>query len=140
DATLGQIDLGLRRGPIFQISRSRIGETDSLGVITSPGDEAVGLSAEQLERVRTRVSGKSENSVARPWPPPQNGPLLLYQNSKASGYDLLDDGGNRRRLYTNSTDPRARDLLGVAISFPESRRRGQLEAYTEGTVGWRPVE
>lgn len=140
DATLGRLDLGLKRGPIFQISRSRISETDSLGVITSPGDELIGLSTEQLERVRARAPGTSENSAGRQCRAAEEGLVLLYPISRASGYDLADDGGNRRPIYGNPADPRVRDLIGMAISFPESRQRGQLEAYIEGTVGWRPVE
>lgn len=43
DATLGTADWGLPGGPVAQISRSRLGVTDSVGVITGSGDEAVGL-------------------------------------------------------------------------------------------------
>ena len=40
----------------------------------------------------------------------------------------------------DADDPRARDLIGLAVSFPQSAYPQQVEAYLEGTVGWRPVE
>jgi hypothetical protein len=74
---------------VFQIARSRLRDTDSVGVITSPGDEAVGLSAELKERadqliVQARTNGKemSLSSAAREVRPSTNGVLLLYPISR----------------------------------------------------------
>jgi hypothetical protein len=146
DATLGAADWGLPGGQISQISRSRIGESESVGVITTPGDEAVGYSDEQRERMQALIDSavaqgrvKSENSAAREVRAPTEGLLLLYPISRRSGHDL-DDGGNRRRLYDNPGHVQARDLVGIAISFPRSAQPQRLEAYLEGTVHWRPVE
>jgi hypothetical protein len=115
-------------------------------VITSPGDEALGLSEELRERARDLIAAaqsvgrtKSENSAAREVRPPTDGVLLLYPISRHSGYDL-QDGGNRRPLFGNPLPPDARDLVGLAISFPRSEQQQVVEAFLEGSVGWRPIE
>lgn len=146
DQRLGHADWDLPGSPVAQISRSRVGETDSVGVITTPGDEEVGLSEELKRRVEEIVQQeqaagrrKSRNTVARGLRSPEEGLLLLYPISRWSGFDL-DDGGNRRRLYGDADGPLARDLVGLAISFPRSNHQRRVEAYVDGTVGWRPVE
>jgi Z1 domain len=140
DAQLGEANWDLTGGRIYQISRTRIKDTDSVGVITSPGDERIGLSAESLVRMQElQDAGESENRAARQSRRAEEGLLLLYPISKNSGYDL-DGNGIRRRLFENPNDPRARDLIGLAISLPESNQPQQVEAYLEGSVGWRPVE
>jgi len=140
DRVLEATDWHLPTGPIPQISRSRLGNTDSVGVITTPGDEAVGLSAELLERARLlEGEGESENRAARRVRPPEEGLLLLYPISRHSGQDV-EPGGNRRPLFDNPGDPLARDLVGLAMSFPDSRQpEPTVEAYLEGTVRWRPA-
>jgi hypothetical protein len=141
ETQLGDANWGLGGRPIYQISRTRIKDTDSVGVITSPGDEGMGLSAELLSRMRElQVAGESENRAARRARPAEEGLLLLYPISKNSGWDLPEGRGIRRRLFENPNDPRARDLIGLAISFPTSNQPQQVEAYLEGSVGWRPVE
>jgi hypothetical protein len=140
DRSLGTADWHLPTGPVSQISRSRLGDTDSVGVITSPGDEGVGQSQETRERAQTlRTGGETENRAARKARPPEEGLLLLYPIGKHSGQEL-DAGGNRKPLFSDPADPLARDLVGLAISFPDSRQPQQVEAYLEGTVRWRPVE
>jgi len=124
---LGAADWGLPNGPIAQISRSRLGETDSLGVIVDPEDEAIGLST--TERGRNARGLRSA----------EQGLLLLYPISRYSGYDI-QEGGNRRPLFDNPDGPSARDLVGWAISFPRSNQPERIEAFLEGTAGWRPVE
>lgn len=147
DADLGDADWGLPGGAtVAQVSRSRIGETDSVGVITSPGDEAVGLTAELRAQASAtaqaaQADGKStsESMAARELRPATDGVLLLYPISRYSGRDLAE-GGGRRPLFHNPEGPLARDLVGLAISFPRSSQPQQVEAYLQGTVGWRPVE
>ncbi len=141
DAQLGEADWGVATGQICQISRSRIGQTDSLGVITSPGDEAVGLMAEERQRMQQfQNQGEGENRAARRARAPEDALLLLYPISRWSGHDL-SGAGNRRRLFDDPRDPRARDLVGIALSFPESNHpQLAVDAYLEGSVGWRPVE
>jgi hypothetical protein len=140
DRTLGDADWGVHGGKIHQISRTRIKDSDSLGVITSPGDEELGLSEDALARMREFTeAGDTANVAARKARPAEEGLLLLYPISRRSGHDL-EGGGIRRRLYEDPSDHRARDLIALAISFPQSRQPQPLEAYWEGTAGWRPVE
>lgn len=146
DATLGTADWALPGGLVSQISRSRLGETDSVGVITSPGDEMVGLSPELRAQAGVLVQAaqaegktKSENSAAREIRPAMDGVLLLYPISRFSGSDLAE-GGARRPLFDNPNGPQARDLVGLAISFPRSNQPQTVEAFLQGTVDWRPVE
>ncbi len=146
DATLGTADWALPGGPVSQISRSRLGETDSVGVITSPGDEMVGLSRELRIQATALVKAaqaegktKSENSAVREIRPASDGVLLLYPISRFSGSDL-PDGGGRRPLFENPNAPQARDLVGLAVSFPKSNQPQSVEAFLQGTVCWRPVE
>ena len=147
---LGITAWGLPEGEVPQISRSRIQETDSLGVITDniAGDEAAGFGEEPLREIETRLeaarqSGKSlsRNQAARQIRPAESGLLLLYPISRYSG--PRDEGGtpgNRRPLFDRPDGPDACDLIAIALSLPESRRPQPVEAYLEGTVGWRPVE
>jgi hypothetical protein len=139
DPDLGEASWSVAGGRIWQLSRSRIRDTESVGVITSPGDEAIGLSEEEEARMQNyRQAGLTENRAARRARSPEDGLILLYPISRYSGYDLRS--GIRRPLYEDPSDPRARDLIGLAISFPQSRQSQSVEAYLEGTVGWRPVE
>lgn len=146
DKALGTADWGLPGGPVPQISRSRIGDTDSVGVITSPGDELIGLSEELREQARKAVQDaanaggkKSENRAGRELRPATDGLLLLYPISRHSGYDIVDRG-NRRPLFGIPVPPQARDLVGLAISFPKSNQPQVVEAFLEGSVRWRPIE
>lgn len=141
DSTLGQVDWGLVSGPVNQVSRSRIRNTESVGVITSPGDEAIGLDPDAVKKARELMEkdGKGENPAARSVRSPEEGLLLLYPISRFSGYEL-DSSGIRTPLFHNANDTLAKDLVGVAISFPRSHQYQHIEAYLEGSVGWRPVE
>lgn len=127
DPQLGTADWGLPTGLVSQVSRSRLGQTDSVGVIVDPEDEALGLSTAKRGR------------EAREERPPEEGLLLLYPISRYSGHDL-NEGGNRRRLFDAPDGSLARDLVGVAISFPRSKQPQIVDAYLEGTISWRPVE
>jgi hypothetical protein len=140
DSDLGEADWEVAGGNIWQISRTRIKNTDSVGVITSPGDEAIGLSAPSMAHMQElQEAGESENRAARRARPSDEALLLLYPISKNSGHDL-DGNGVRRRLFDNPNDPKASDLIGLAISFPESKQPQPVVAYLEGSVGWRPIE
>jgi len=139
DRTLGDADWGVPGGAIHQISRTRIKDSDSLGVITSPGDEEIGLSEEARARMQQFAEqGDTANVAARKARPAEEGLLLLYPIGRKSGYELR--GGMRKPLFDNADAPQARDLIALAISFPQSRQPQPLEAYWEGTAGWRPVE
>ena len=127
DKNLGKADWGLPTGPVSQISRSRLGRTNSLGVIIEPEDENIGLPTDER--------GKN----ARMLRPADQGLLLLYPISRHSGYKLKQNGGRRQQLFDNSKGADACDLVGLAISFPTSNVSEPVEAYLEGTAGWRPV-
>lgn len=146
DQKLGTTDWGLPTGLISQISRSRLGETDSLGVITGSGDESVGLSPELSEQasalIQTAQAGgrtKSENSAAREVRPVTEGLLMLFPISRYSGAEVAP-GSARRPIYDNPDGPLARDLVGLAISFPRSAQSQTVEAFMQGTVAWKPAE
>lgn len=127
DPRLGDADWGLPGGPIHQISRSRLEHSDSLGVITDPEDEAIGLDVDQ------------RGKAARHARSPDNGLLLLYPISRHSGSDLVVKESPRRPLFRDPQAEHARDLIGLALSFPRSEQPQEVEAYLEGTVSWRPI-
>jgi len=141
DRQLGSADWRVPGGTIWNVSRTRIGESDSVGVITSPGDEAIGLNDEtrRPNDEITPIPDEGENRTARRSRSPRFGLLLLYPISRNSGYRLSMQG-TRRPLYSNPNDRAAKDLIGLALSFPESGLPQRMEAYLEGTARWRPVE
>lgn len=147
DPILGEADWASDAGfSVSQISRSRILKSDSVGVITNSLDQTIGLSADLMARAQGIIDAAAvENrsislgNAARQVRPAENGLLLLYPISRFSGYELSDKG-NRRRLFANPNDELARNLIGIGLSFPPSRQPQQVEAFLEGTVGWRPVE
>jgi hypothetical protein len=65
--------------------------------------------------------------------------LLLYPISRYSGFDGTPPGKSREPIYTDPDGPTARDLIGLAISFPRTKKLGPVEAYLEGTARWRLV-
>lgn len=147
DARLGDATWAAPSGrTVYQITRSRLGETDSLGVITSPEDEAIALGPELRARADQLIQAaqaegktKSIGSAAREVRPASNGVLLLYPISRFSGQEL-QAGSPRRPLFDNPSGPLARDLVGIAISFPRSELPQSVEAYLQGRASWRPVE
>lgn len=139
DDLLGSADWTCANEPIHMIERTRIKRTDSLGVITSPGDEAIGLTSDERMRMQARMAGgDGEDVSARFSRPPEKALLLIYPVSRHSGARIRP-GTARAPLYDNSTDARARDLIAIAISFPESPVQRRVDAYLEGSVGWRPA-
>ena len=137
---LGQANWGVSGGEIHMISRSRLrGDPDSLGVITSPGDETTGFDDEQLQRARQRQGDEDIglNPAARRVRDPSEGLLLIYPISRFSGLELTS-GGPRRPMYDDPGDPLARDVVGLALSFPRSSEVQDVQGtYTVGTVGWK---
>jgi len=121
---LGVADWGLPTGPVSLISRSRLGFQDSIGALVGPSDEGVGLKGNPSGR-DARAARSSEEGL-----------LLLYPISRQSGQDLTS--GNRKPLYAEPNGPQARDLLGLALSFPRSRRTHKVEAYLKGTAPEHP--
>ena len=128
------------------ISRTRLRMTDSLGVVTTPGDEEVGLNGEEIKAARAIVEAamannqvKSRNSAAREVRSPRRGLLLLYPISRFSGHEK-EPRGIRKPLFQNPRGSLARDLLALAVSLPRSEQPQQVEAYLTGSARWQPVE
>lgn len=129
DRRLGTADWGLSTGRVAQVSRSRLGSTDSVGVIVDPEDEAAGMVTDKRGR-----HARQERSA-------EEGLLILYPISRWSGYGIdAAQTGSRKPLFDRSVAAESPDLVGLAISFPQSPRPQAVEAYLEGTVGWRPIE
>ena len=141
DPVLGSIDLGIGQN-IPMISRNRlVSDPDSLGIITNPGDEQIGLTQEQLERVAElrQSKGQAANPAARMARPPSEGLLLIYPVSRFSGHERPPKQ-SRRPMYDDVDDHRSKDVICFAISFPKSdREQGIKGEYVIGTVDWRPL-
>jgi hypothetical protein len=144
EPSLGIADWGSSAGTVRNISRTRLKGTDSLGVITGQGDEAVGLAPALYEEARAVVDTalqqgrkKALNTAAREVRPAKHGVLLLYPISRYSGQG--EDSKSREAVFADPEDRNARDLVGIAISFPHSEKERQIDAFVTGTVGWRPT-
>jgi len=88
DATLGEADWGVAGGRIFQVSRTRLAsDLNNIGVLTSPGDEEEGLSAEARAQARALAQAENVgvNPAARRVRAKEEGLLLLYPISRFSG-------------------------------------------------------
>jgi hypothetical protein len=128
--------------PVWNVARTRIRGSNSLGVITTPGDESLGLTPEELQMVQKKLDGNEfadRNRAARMTRPSSRALLLLYPISRYSGFDGTPPGKSREPIYTDPDGPTARDLIGLAISFPRTKKLGPVEAYLEGTARWRLV-
>lgn len=139
---LRDIDLGIPDRRVNLIARTRLmGDPDSLGVITSPSDEQEGLSPEQIEQVKL-IQERDHigvNPAARQVRQATDGLLLIYPISRYSGRER-QPAPSRRPLFDNADDNEARDVIGIAISFPSSDRAQVITGeYVLGSVDWRPV-
>jgi hypothetical protein len=114
-----------------------------LGAISSPKDEGTGLSTQQLDEVkRIRESGEGVNfrEACRLVRPPKEGLLLIYPISRFSGQEKKDSR-TRKPLYDDLGDPRAQDIIGIALSLPKSENATVVYGeYVVGSVGWRPYD
>ena len=139
DEKLGSAEWNIAGRKIWQISRTRITNTDRLGVISDSKDESVGFTVEQRKKMEDAVAAGMKNRKAtRAQRSKEEGLLLLYPISRYSGYDMPAEGeGNRIRLFTNPDDPNAFDLLGLAFSFPKSEHPQPVVEYISGTVEGR---
>ena len=143
DPTLGQIDLGIQN-LIPMISRNRLaGDLSSLGVITNPGDEKIGLSDEQLkiaEQLEQDEESKlGANPAGRRARDPKNGLLLIYPVSRFSGHEH-QPRQSRRPIFDDPKADYCNDVICIAISFPDSpNAESIIGEYVIGTVDWRPA-
>lgn len=106
-------------------------------MITSPDDETTGFNAEQMSRTRQlrQAEDIGLNPAARRIRDPAEGLLLIYPISRFSRPDSESARG-RRAVYEDPGDASARDIVGVAISFPRSPSAQPVTDYLVGTVGW----
>jgi hypothetical protein len=142
DSKLGAADwLPPSIGAVFNIGRTRLLGSNSLGVITTAGDEAIGLTDPQLALAKKRMSDgeRTFNRAARYVRDISSGLLLLYPISRYSGHDGRDLGFAREPLFANPDSGEARDLLGLAVSFPKAAKDRPPQSYIEGTARWKPV-
>lgn len=141
DPVLGSINFGLEH-PIPMISRNRLAsDPDSLGIITNPGDEGIGLSEEQLHQLEDmhETTGEAINPLSRLIRSPSEGLLIIYPVSRFSGHER-QPRQSRRRMFENPNDPLQKDVICYAISFPKSdRAQVVLGEYVIGTVDWRAL-
>lgn len=141
---LGDVDWNLWATPVHQIERTRLGNTNSLGVITSPGDEALDLDDDEKRKMQELIDSSSgtkplgQNPAARRARSPGKGLLLIYPISRFSGA-RPEKRSNRQALYDGPNANGSRDLIALALSFPDSPTAQSVEAYLEGSVGWRPT-
>ncbi len=142
---LGNVDWNLWPQPVHQIERTRLSKSaNSLGVITSPGDETLDLDETEKQLAQTLMKNREgkrilgENPAARQVRSPHKGLLLIYPISRNSGFNL-ESQASRRRLFDDPGSRYARDLIAIALSFPDSRTAQPVEAYLQGTVSWRPI-
>lgn len=141
DRTLGSIDLGVYGDvPVNSIKRTRLkNRPNSLGVITSPGDEEIGMTSDQLDEVRRiqETEGLGRGPAARKVRPATDGLLLIYPISRFSGHGSANER-NRIPIYQDPTH--GVDVIGIALSFPRSSTAAVVRGtYVVGTVGWRPA-
>jgi hypothetical protein len=118
------------------IERTRLRDTNSLGVITSPSHLGLGLSEEQRERARTD-SGAPSGKRLREVRDPSEGLLLIYPISRFSGWDGTENvaRNERRPIYADpAAAAAAADIIGIAIAIPPSSTAATVE-YVVGTVG-----
>ena len=128
--------------PVWNLGRTRIIGSNSLGVITTPGDEEFGLTSEELQIAQKKLKDgeiNDRNTAARRTRRPSCALLLLYPISRYSGHDDAHPGKSREPIYADPDGPSARDLIGMAVSFPVTKKVRPAEAYLEGTARWRPV-
>lgn len=128
-------------GTVWNLSRTRIARSNSVGVITTPGDEEFGLYPEELENAKRKLTSgevKDRNVAARRSRSSTCGLLILYPISRFSGH-VGEIGESREPLFEHPDDGNATDLIGLAVSFPTTRKAGPTEAYLEGTARWQPM-
>ena len=120
-----------------QISRTRrTPGANNLGVITDSSDEKSCLRDEWREKAdRFMDEGSiSDSQAVRKARPSTNGLLMLYPISKRS--QPQPSSRNRTPIYDDPDGPLARDLIGIALSFPYSPK-DRPEEYVHGNPGWK---
>jgi hypothetical protein len=134
---LGTIDLRVVGAPeINLIERTRLKDTSSLGVITSPEHLGLGLPDEVIERARMEGWERSGRRL-REVRDRGEGLLLVYPISRYSGWRGEENTarGDRRPIHSSRAEAaRGADIVGIALAMPSSDTAATV-AYVVGTVG-----
>lgn len=141
DQDLGITNWTVEDNPINEIDRTRIPNTNSVGVVTSPSDEMIGLDCEEKERFNKKFKQgvrKSINVTARNVRSPEKGLLLIYPISKRS--KPKQSKSNRVPLFEDEEDQNRRDLIAIAISFPESSKDNEGVTWVTNMLEWRSYD
>ena len=132
-------DLGVAGGePINLIARTRLRNTpESIGVLTSPSDERIGLSSKQLEHADEQADAGSlrKSRALRAARQKSEDLLLIYPISQYSMPTRRDEHSSVPLF----DDPAlGNTVIGVALSFPVSSTAVTVQgSYVVGTVGWK---
>jgi hypothetical protein len=120
DDELGTIDLGIAgHGQVNLIERTKLRGTNSLKAITSPGDQEIGLTPDQIQSAEHRREGGITYPAAlRAERDPREGVLLIYPISQRSGRKLRDQAGQRGPIFDNALE--GEDVIGLALILPNS--------------------
>lgn len=128
DDPLWEEDLEVKGMPCVPlIARSRLkNDPTSLGVITTPDDELLGLSEADIQAAQDDArDGKytSRAEAYRTYRDPSEGLLVIYPISAAS-----EEGANaKNRIRLFSEPEKAASLIAYAVSFPFSRTNATVE-------------
>lgn len=133
------IDLGISgHSAVAMIRRSRlIKDPTSLGVVTEPEDELLGLSSAQIEEAhRLHKAGEFTmlGDAFRSQRSPREGLLVLYPIDPSSGPGAY--AKNRRKLFDDGVE-RPECVLAYAVSFPYSKSPRSF-SYVVGRKAIRP--
>jgi hypothetical protein len=146
DEKLGEAFWEIPQGRIWQISRTRKKYSNtSIGTLTSAKDETIGLSDDAITEKINEFNEKNHEigvrEAARILRKPEEGLILIYPVSKNSGHSTETvNTTTRQPLFENPADQNAKDLIGLAISFPFTQKPQPVQAYWQGELGWRPVQ
>lgn len=121
-------DLGVAGMPkVPLIARSRLKkDPTSLGVVTDPGDELLGLEPSQIKAAEEDALDGKYNSKAeayRAYRDSAEGLLMLYPISSSS--DILKNSTTRIRLFEHPEN--AATVIAYAVSFPFSESDATVE-------------
>lgn len=127
------------RPAIPLITRTRMKQDPtSMGVVTDPGDELTGLSAEAIAAAQARhreFPGLALAVRQREGRDPAEGLLMIYPISPASEPDVRR-AKNRLPLFDKPSD--VPTIIQYAISFPFSRSDATVEYVSAPQPGGRP--
>ena len=126
---------GRARVPLISRTRMKQDPT-SMGVVTDPSDELIGLSDEALasaDQVYREFPGLAKSVRQREQRDPAEGVLMIYPISPAS----MPDGRGKNRLPLFGMPDDVPTVIQYALSFPFSRSDATVE-YVSAPMSGRP--